>query len=146
MNRPSRVRALKFSVFTIFLFLVRPASAQDSLRFQTEVNTLVAGDSAVNKRNVILFTGSSSIRFWATLKSDFPGHNVINRGFGGSEMTDLVSNKFLFMKAIMILVAEKTRTKYSKTRIVYLSPFESGYLEKSRFYLFHPSPVSFDGS
>ena len=91
MDRLSRVRALKFSVFIIFLFLVRPVSAQDSLRFQAEVNELIAGDSAVNKKSVILFTGSSSIRFWETLKSDFPNHNVINCGFGGSEMTDLIN-------------------------------------------------------
>jgi lysophospholipase L1-like esterase len=38
----------------------------------------------------ILFTGSSSIRLWKTLAEDFPGQPVINRGFGGSEMSDSV--------------------------------------------------------
>lgn len=33
-----------------------------------------------------LFTGSSSIRFWATLAQDFPDRTVINRGYGGSSI------------------------------------------------------------
>lgn len=32
--------------------------------------------------------GSSSIRLWDTLQEDFAGVNVVNRGFGGSEMAD----------------------------------------------------------
>jgi len=66
------------------------ASAQDPLRFQNEIDKLVAGDSSVKMKKLILFTGSSSIRLWTSLKSDYPNHNVINRGFGGSEMSDLI--------------------------------------------------------
>ena len=36
----------------------------------------------------LLFIGSSTIRLWKTLASDFPHHNVINRGFGGSQIAD----------------------------------------------------------
>lgn len=39
-------------------------------------------------RGAVLFIGSSSIRFWKTLASDFPGVKTINRGFGGSEIDD----------------------------------------------------------
>ncbi|MBV9301200.1 MAG: hypothetical protein JOY62_08045 [Acidobacteriaceae bacterium] len=35
---------------------------------------------------VIVFTGSSSVRFWKTLAQDMAPLNVINRGFGGSQM------------------------------------------------------------
>lgn len=63
---------------------------QDPLRFESEVKNLVAGDSTVNSRKLILFTGSSSIRFWRSLAADFPNENTLNRGFGGSEMTDLL--------------------------------------------------------
>lgn len=38
----------------------------------------------------LLFTGSSSIARWDTLATDFPQWPVLNRGFGGSEMKDLV--------------------------------------------------------
>jgi lysophospholipase L1-like esterase len=38
----------------------------------------------------VLFTGSSSLRLWTNLVADFPGHAVLNRGFGGSQMRDLL--------------------------------------------------------
>src|SRR5690606_19142180 len=38
----------------------------------------------------IVFTGSSSIRLWKTLAKDFPHHNVLNRGFGGSQISDAI--------------------------------------------------------
>lgn len=38
----------------------------------------------------IVFVGSSSIVFWPHLAQDFPGENVIQRGFGGSELGDVV--------------------------------------------------------
>ncbi|MCX7818058.1 MAG: GDSL-type esterase/lipase family protein [Kiritimatiellae bacterium] len=38
----------------------------------------------------IVFTGSSSIRLWTTLTNDFPGAPVLNRGFGGATMRDLL--------------------------------------------------------
>ncbi len=37
----------------------------------------------------IVFTGSSSIRMWNSINDDFPGHEIINTGFGGSQMSDL---------------------------------------------------------
>jgi len=37
----------------------------------------------------IVFTGSSSIRRWDVLLQDFPKHRVLNRGFGGSQLSDL---------------------------------------------------------
>lgn len=42
-------------------------------------------------RDAVLFVGSSSIRLWCT-RSAFPGLPVINRGFGGSQMSDLVDH------------------------------------------------------
>lgn len=38
----------------------------------------------------ILFTGSSSIRLWKSLAEDFPGVELANRGFGGSQISDLI--------------------------------------------------------
>ncbi len=40
--------------------------------------------------DAILFTGSSSIRLWTTLKNDMAPYNVIQRGFGGSKLSDFV--------------------------------------------------------
>ncbi len=39
-------------------------------------------------KNALLFIGSSGIRLWTSLAADFPGHQVINRGFGGSQIAD----------------------------------------------------------
>lgn len=41
-------------------------------------------------KGAILFVGSSSIRLWKTLETDFTGFQVINRGFGGSKTTDIL--------------------------------------------------------
>jgi len=38
----------------------------------------------------ILFVGSSSFRFWENLQSYFPDYTVINRGFGGSTLPDVI--------------------------------------------------------
>ena len=73
------------------LLLEFTAVAQDPRRFETEVTNLVAGDAAIKKKNLILFTGSSSVRLWRPdIASSFPDKNVLNRGFGGSHMSDLI--------------------------------------------------------
>ncbi len=40
-------------------------------------------------KNGILFTGSSSIRLWDT-ESSFPNRKTLNRGFGGSQISDVL--------------------------------------------------------
>lgn len=40
--------------------------------------------------DAILFTGSSSIRLWSSLKKDMAPYSVIQRGFGGSKLSDFV--------------------------------------------------------
>ncbi len=40
----------------------------------------------------ILFTGSSSIRFWKDPVKDFNNDEILNRGFGGSQIIDLIEN------------------------------------------------------
>jgi hypothetical protein len=40
--------------------------------------------------DVVLFTGSSSITFWSTLERDMAPIPVVNRGFGGSKIADVV--------------------------------------------------------
>ena len=82
---------MRKTLLVFFQFILVTVMAQDPLRFEKEVHDLVAGDSAINKRKLILFTGSSSIRFWSGLRKDFPNQNVLNRGFGGSEMSDLLT-------------------------------------------------------
>ena len=39
----------------------------------------------------VVFVGSSSIRFW-DLHASFPGRKFLNRGFGGSQISDSIAN------------------------------------------------------
>ncbi len=47
-----------------------------------------ADQEAFPPEDGILFIGSSSIRGWRSLERDFPEYEVINRGFGGSWVSD----------------------------------------------------------
>src|SRR5690606_8065097 len=61
----------------------------DPLRFAEAIEAFAAFDSHNTvPRNAIVFVGSSSIRFWPTAER-FPGLTVINRGFGGSHISDV---------------------------------------------------------
>jgi lysophospholipase L1-like esterase len=40
--------------------------------------------------NSILFVGSSSFNYWKDISNYFPGYPIINRGFGGSSLTDII--------------------------------------------------------
>lgn len=73
--------------------LATPARAQpaDSGRFEPEIRRFEETDrQSPPPAGAVLFVGSSSIRMWCTLERDFPRRRVLNRGFGGSEMRDLL--------------------------------------------------------
>src|SRR6478672_11629075 len=38
----------------------------------------------------ILFVGSSSFTYWKDVQQYFPGHPILNRGFGGSSLPDVI--------------------------------------------------------
>jgi lysophospholipase L1-like esterase len=64
---------------------------QNSTKWEPEIAAFEASDRTnPPPKGCIVFVGSSSIRLWSSLKSDFPGLPVINRGFGGSELADSV--------------------------------------------------------
>ena len=59
-------------------------------RFAAEMEAFAAQDRAAPQPPCkIVFTGSSSIRFWATLDQDMAPMPVINRGFGGAQISDV---------------------------------------------------------
>lgn len=60
-----------------------------SVDWEQDMQRFAAEDAiAPPPKHAVLFIGSSSIRFWDTLATDFPGVPVINRGFGGSQIRD----------------------------------------------------------
>jgi lysophospholipase L1-like esterase len=73
----------------------KPAAAVSTnapgLPFEKEILAFEAADKTnPPPQGAILFVGSSSIRMWKTLAADFPQHQVINRGFGGSQIADSI--------------------------------------------------------
>ncbi len=62
----------------------------DPRRFDGEIAAFRMWDSKnVSPESPILFVGSSSIRMWATAHL-FPDRPVVNRGFGGSHISDVI--------------------------------------------------------
>jgi lysophospholipase L1-like esterase len=55
--------------------------------WEAEIREFEEADrTAPPKPGVIVFTGSSSIRFWRTLHQDMNPLSVVNRGFGGAQI------------------------------------------------------------
>ncbi len=71
------------------VFVGAQAADPDPTRFAGDIDAFRQWDS---KNTVpadgILFVGSSTIRLWPTAER-FPGLSVINRGFGGSQISDV---------------------------------------------------------
>lgn len=60
-------------------------------RWLPDIDALTANDqSNPPPAHGVVFVGSSSIRLWKTLETDFGGIPVINRGFGGSYLSHAV--------------------------------------------------------
>jgi len=77
--------------FLFFCLLVLSASNLVAQPFYNEIQAFKKLDSvAAPPKNAILFAGSSSFRLWHNIKDDFKGYTIINRGFGGSSLTDVI--------------------------------------------------------
>lgn len=81
------------------LFAMARAESPPVNQFEKEIAAYEAADkNNPPPQGAIVFTGASGIRLWKTLAQDFPGLTVINRGFGGSQLSDSV----LFAERIVI--------------------------------------------
>jgi lysophospholipase L1-like esterase len=96
-----------------FISLICKSSARaqvadpDPARFDEEIEAFERWDRQNSfPEAAVLFVGSSSIRMWPTAES-FPDSSVINRGFGGSQISDV--NHF----------AERIVLKYSPRLVVF---------------------------
>jgi lysophospholipase L1-like esterase len=66
-----------------------PGATNQFTRWEKEITAFERADQTnPPPKNAALFVGSSSIRMWRSLARDFPGYQVINRGFGGSQIVD----------------------------------------------------------
>ncbi len=79
---------------TVFLFLLllgvtavrgqKPAYWDDIQKFKQQDSIAFPGTGK------ILFVGSSSFTKWTDVQDYFPGYAIINRGFGGSSLPDVI--------------------------------------------------------
>ena len=86
---------MKTAVFLLLLCLLpslaeaRDNRENDHAQWNHDIAAFEASDHLhPPAAGAVLFIGSSSIRFWKSLASDFPEVKTINRGFGGSEIDD----------------------------------------------------------
>jgi lysophospholipase L1-like esterase len=126
-----------------------PAAPKSSSKlWEREIRAFEAADKKCPPpEGAILFIGSSGIRMWKTLAADFPEYQVINRGFGGSQIADSVHYAdrivFPYKPRLIVLRAggndiaagkspeqcaadfrafvEKVRGKLPETRICYMA-------------------------
>lgn len=86
MRSAGRRRIVAF----LFLLSVKNVTAQQPL-FWDEIQNFKKQDSIhFPTKNQILFVGSSSFTKWTDVQNYFPGYKVINRGFGGSSLPDVI--------------------------------------------------------
>jgi lysophospholipase L1-like esterase len=79
-----------FIALLVLLVAVR-GEAPPANRFEKEIAAYEAADkTSPPPQGAIVFTGASGIRLWKTLAEDFPGLTVVNRGFGGSQLSDSI--------------------------------------------------------
>lgn len=94
-NKKSMVNKGIFSIVLVILLFSYQARAQatdiETLPFINEIKAFENADKQdFPPKKALLFTGSSSIRLWKDLQERFPGKKIINRGFGGSGLPDLI--------------------------------------------------------
>lgn len=74
----------------ILLLLVNIVQAQQAA-FWSDIQAFKKQDSIQQPpHNPILFIGSSSFTNWKDVKNYFPGYTIVDRGFGGSSLTDVI--------------------------------------------------------
>ena len=89
------------AILTFCTFLLSTASfAQTENVFTNEVKDITVKYDSIwdSSKETIVFTGSSSVRLWRKLEQEFPNHQIVNSGFGGSQASDLL----LFMDELIL--------------------------------------------
>lgn len=89
-HRFAILSSLVMATSCLFALVVTPATAKDNVWESSIVAFEEEDKYAGYTKEAILFVGSSSIRLWQTLAEDMAPHPVINRGFGGATMVDVL--------------------------------------------------------
>ena len=146
----------KLSLILLFLIAFVSLKAQDA-PFYNEIQNFKKQDSIkFPPKKAILFIGSSTFTNWKDVQTYFPNHVIINRGFGGSSLPNVINyvpdivfpydpkqiviycgeNDFTGGATPQVVVdrvkqlIELIRTKYPKVPLVYISIKPSPSREK----------------
>lgn len=85
------IRSIKTSL-SIVLLLLCIQQSHGQKPFWDEIQNFKKQDSIhPPPKNAILFVGSSSFRKWTDVQNYFTGYTIINRGFGGSTLPDVIA-------------------------------------------------------
>ena len=107
--------------FLIFLLGLGTLCAQEELPFAKEVKQIEQHTRSIWDQNkeTIVFTGSSSIRFWKDIQERFPSQQVLNTGFGGSQFSDLalyLDELILDYRPVKVFIYEGDNDIFAKKR------------------------------
>ncbi len=158
IKRLKSVISVLCSLLLIFLASQAfPQAKHDPLSQEKDIVAFEKADKVRRPpRRGTLFTGSSSIRLWDDLDRRFPKRKVINRGFGGAWLSDLV---YYFDRVIVpyqpkkiVIYAGENDIAGGKSAEELAKDFESLFtlwrqkLPRSKliFISLKPSPARFD--
>lgn len=81
---------VRFTLLFAFMACTLGAEETASNKWESDIRQFEQQDrEAAPSPGKILFIGSSSIRKW-DLRKSFPSHETLNRGFGGSQISDVL--------------------------------------------------------
>lgn len=82
---------MKLAIISVCLCLLYITNYAQQPPFYNDIQKFKQQDS-INppSQNAILFVGSSSFTKWTDVQNYFPGYTIINRGFGGSTLPDVI--------------------------------------------------------
>ncbi|TKC05376.1 G-D-S-L family lipolytic protein [Pedobacter polaris] len=79
-------------LIALFLFVFAAAKAQQKDAFYNDIQNFKKQDSIkFPPKNAVLFIGSSTFTNWKDVQTYFPKHVIINRGFGGSSLPNVIN-------------------------------------------------------
>lgn len=82
---------LRSCTFVLMLQFIVVAVMAQQPPFAEDIRLFKERDaSAAPPKHAILFVGSSSFTKWTDVQDYFPGYPIINRGFGGSSLPDVI--------------------------------------------------------
>jgi len=85
------MKSFIYKIFVVLFLFLASNNFVSAQPFAGDIATFKKMDStSFPPKNAILFIGSSSFTIWKDIQDYFPGYKIINRGFGGSSLPDVI--------------------------------------------------------